>query len=141
MASPTHLLDTSALLAHYFDEPGAAEVDALWQDSGHEIAICTLTVPELHSRLVAELPELPEQIEHALERYFDELTSAIAVDRQVAEEAARLRAAARGRVPLVDACIAAAAVSTGAILVHRDPHFDRLPPERPRQLRLPERHG
>lgn len=31
MASVTHILDTSAILAHYFDEPGAAEVDAIWR--------------------------------------------------------------------------------------------------------------
>ena len=29
MASVTHILDTSAILAHYFDEPGADEVNVI----------------------------------------------------------------------------------------------------------------
>lgn len=137
MAAITHLLDTSALLAHYFDEPGAGEVDAIWQDPSNQPAICVLTIAELRARLIAEVRSLAES-ERALGLYVDELTSSVPVDRAVAEEAARLRAAATGRLPLVDACIAACASRHECLLVHRDPHLDRLP-KRIARLRLPDR--
>jgi predicted nucleic acid-binding protein len=137
VAAITHLLDTSALLAHYFDEPGAGEVDAIWQDPSNQPAICVLTIAELRARLIAEVRSLAES-ERALGLYVDELTSSVPVDRAVAEEAARLRAAATGRLPLVDACIAACASRHECLLVHRDPHLDRLP-KRIARLRLPDR--
>jgi predicted nucleic acid-binding protein len=134
----THLLDTSALLAHYFDEAGAAEVDAIWQEPSHNPAICVLTITELRGRLAIEVGSADE-IERVLDLYVNQLTSEAPVDRWVAEEAARLREASGGRLPLVDACIAACASRHGCVLVHRDPHFDRLPEESVARLRLPDR--
>lgn len=138
MARITHLLDTSALLAHYFDEPGAAEVDAIWQESDNKPAICVLSVPELKTRLREEVDDADEA-DRAFDLYVNQLTSSVSVDRAVADEAARLRELSPARLPLVDACIAGCASQHGCILVHRDPHLDALSAEAVRQLRLPDK--
>jgi predicted nucleic acid-binding protein len=49
MSTVTHVLDTSALLAHFFDEPGADVVQGLWA------ALRDLTVCLPVDRAVAEL--------------------------------------------------------------------------------------
>jgi predicted nucleic acid-binding protein len=135
MAAITHLLDTSAILAHFFDEPGADAVDAIWQDRTNKPAICVLSIPELRSRLAAELGDSGEA-ERVCGLYTDQLTVSVPVDRAAAELAADLRAATSSRLPLVDACIAACAALRDAILVHADPHMDPLPADRVRQIRL-----
>ena len=137
MAAITHILDTSAILAHYFDEPGAAEVDAIWQDRKNVIAICALTVPELKMRLHVEVNERAE-VNRAFKLYVDELTTTVPVDREVADEAAALRESAPSRLPLVDACIAGCARRHGCVLVHRDPHLAQLPGSF-LQLHLPDK--
>ena len=135
----THLLDTSALLAHYFDEPGAAEVESLWQESKNRIAICVLTLPEFRSRLRQEIKD-HEEVDQAYSLYVDSLTSQIAIDRSVAETAAEIRDATKTRLPLIDAVIAGCARQASAILVHRDPHMDTIPKEIVTQLRLPNKN-
>lgn len=138
MAKLTHLLDTSALLAHYFDEAGGAEVDALWQDPSNELAICVLTIAELRTRLAIELGDRQE-VDRVVGLYVDQLTRCVAVDRRIAEEAARLRETSRQRLPLVDACIAGSAKIHRCTLVHRDPHLDQIPATDLVQMRLPDR--
>ena len=134
----THLLDTSALLAHYFDEAGAEEVESLWQALDHRIALCVITLPEFKSRLRHEIADL-EEVEQAYRLYADHLTTQVPVDRQVAELAAEIRGVAASRVPLVDAIIAGCARHSDAVLVHRDPHMDAIPAGFVKQLRLPDR--
>ena len=101
----THVLDTSAILAHYFDEPGAALVEELWQDSGSRVGICVLTLPELKGRLAAEVPDR-QGVERAFSQYVDDLTVNLIVDRAAAESAMLLRESAETRLPLIDALIA-----------------------------------
>ncbi len=137
MAAITHILDTSAILAHYFDEPGAAEVDAIWQDKKNNPAICALTVTELKMRLHVEVNDRVE-VDRAFRLYVDELTAVVPVDRAVADEASALRELSPARLPLVDACIAGCAKLHRCILVHRDPHLAQLP-ETIRQLHLPDK--
>ncbi|HTP59548.1 MAG TPA: PIN domain-containing protein, partial [Spirochaetia bacterium] len=55
MSRITHVLDTSALLAHYFDEPGAELVQGLWSDGSSRLAISAVTVTELKGRLHGEI--------------------------------------------------------------------------------------
>lgn len=136
-SSITHLLDTSAILAHYFDEAGAAEVDAIWQQPGSKPAICVLTIPELRTRLDQELTDSTEA-QSAFDLYVNQLTTCVPIDRATADEAMRLRRASPSRLPLVDACIAGCAKKHNCFLVHRDPHMDQLPAEAVRQLRLPD---
>ena len=61
------------------------------------------------------------------------------MDRVVAELAWQIRNAIDGRIPLVDALIAATARAAGAVLVHRDPHMARIPRTLVEQLVLPQK--
>ncbi|MFB3906401.1 MAG: type II toxin-antitoxin system VapC family toxin [Acidobacteriota bacterium] len=130
--SVTHVFDTSALLAHYFGEPGAEELDRVWADPDNEIGICVLSLPELKTRLSAEVDD-PAEIARAFQAYADKLTVSLQVDRMVAERAIELREASRGRLPLVDSVIAATASCQSAILVHCDRHMAGIPEDRLRQ--------
>ncbi len=133
----THLLDTSALLAHFFDEPGADVVQGLWDTRAGKPGICAVTVTELKTRLKAELASEAEA-QQAVEAYLDELTVCLPVDRTVAEMAWQVKEACPERIPLVDALIAGTARAFNAVLVHRDPHLARIPREVLGQVLLPK---
>jgi predicted nucleic acid-binding protein len=139
VAAVSHLLDTSAILAHYFDEPGAAEVNAVWQQKSNKPAIRVLTIPELRTRLEAEGAD-PAEAERAFDLYVNQLTTCLPVDRASAEDAVRLRRLSPSRLPLVHACIAGCARRHDCLLVHRDPHMDQLPADAVKQLRLPDKN-
>jgi len=132
----THLLDTSALLAHYFGEPGDDVVDGLWQVPGNRIGICVLTLPELKTRLAETLADAAE-VARVFGLYVEHLTTSLSVDRAVVDIAVELRAAVPTRLPLTDAVIAACARRRSATLVHRDPHMAAIPPELVKQIVLP----
>jgi predicted nucleic acid-binding protein len=132
----THVLDTSALLAHYFDEPGADMVQRLWSSASGKPGICAVTVTELKTRLAEELVDEAEA-QQALDAYLDELTVCLPVDRKVAELAWQVRESASRRIPLVDALIAATARAFDAVLVHRDPHLACIPGKVVGQVVLP----
>ena len=134
--SVTHILDTSALLAHYFDEPGAEEVQGLWASGSGKPGICAVTVTELKVRLREELTEDAEA-EQAVEAYLEELTICLPVDRVVAELAWQVKESVSERIPLIDALIAVTARARNAVLVHRDPHLACIPREVVDQLVLP----
>jgi hypothetical protein len=134
----THVLDTSAILAHYFDEPGAELVERLWYDSANRIALCVLSMPELKGRLTVEVDDRQE-VERAFRQYVDELTVTLTVDRRTAESAMLLRESADTRLPLIDAVIAGCAHVHSAVLVHRDPHLASIPRELVRQVVLPDK--
>ena len=138
MSAVTHVLDTSAVLAHYFDEPGAEIVDRLWQDSGNRVGICVLTLPELRWRLQAEIED-EQEIDRAFREYVDDLTSSLVVDRTVANSAMTLRSEAAERLPLTDAIIAGCAYAAKAVLVHRDGHMESIPQRLVKQIVLPHR--
>ncbi|MDE0218542.1 MAG: PIN domain-containing protein [Spirochaetaceae bacterium] len=139
MSAVTHVLDTSAVLAHYFDEPGAEIVDGLWQDSRNRIAICVLTLPELRWRMQAEIED-EREIDRACQEYAGELTSSLVVDSAVAESAIALRREAE-RLPLTDAIIAGCAHAVSAVLVHRDRHMESIPQRLVSQIVLPRREA
>jgi predicted nucleic acid-binding protein len=135
MSRISHVLDTSALLAHYFDEPGAELVEKLWGDESARVAISAVTVAELKGRLHQEVSDDAEAAA-AADTYLNELTICLPVDRATAELACQLRLAAPDRLPLVDAIIAATARAAGAILVHKDPHMARIPADLVQQIAL-----
>jgi len=134
----THLLDTSALLVHYLDEAGAAEVDQLLAGGPARVAVSVITWVELARRL-AELVDDVKERDRVFQLYTEVLTSAVAVDVAVANEAIRLRAACPARVPMVDCLIAACAASRGLIFVYRDKHMDGLSAKNLKVMRLPEK--
>ena len=135
MSRITHVLDTSALLAHYFNEPGAGLVEGLWLDETLRIAVSAVTVAELKGRLHQEIADDGEATK-AADAYLNELSTCLPVDRATAEMAWQLRLVTPGRLPLVDALIAATARVAGAILVHKDPHLSQIPAGLVRQTPL-----
>ena len=130
-----YLLDTSALLAHYRDEEGAAKVQVLFEDDDASIAIASITLTEFSRRMNA-LGASRDVISTALENYCRVLSSVITIDESIARKAFLLGLEAESRLPMADALIAAAAHSVEAVLVHRDPHFAALPSESVKQQML-----
>ena len=135
MSRISHVLDTSALLAHYFNEPGAEVIERLWSDKFSSVAISAVTIAELKGRLHQEITDDGESAK-AADAYLNELTICLPVDRATAELAWQLQQAASGRLPLVDALIAATARAADAILVHKDPHMSQIPGGLVRQIAL-----
>ena len=132
----THLLDTSALLAHYLAEPGAERVQALFEDDAVLAGASILSLYEFELRLhqlgVDEVTRATE-----LNRYRALLNDIVVVDEAVRSEAIRLRTSATAHVAAMDILIAAAASLKKATLVHRDPHFTAIPPSLLKQEVLP----
>ena len=133
----THLLDTSAILAHFLDEPGADEVESLLACGPSVVALAAPSWVELDTRL-RELVSEVEERENVFLQYTVSLTTLLPVDAESCLAAIRLRNTAPGRLPLADALIAGVAEVAGLILVHRDPHFDTIPGMK--VLRLPSKH-
>ncbi len=133
----THLLDTSAILAHYLDEPGADEVNSLLAKGAGAVALAAPSWVELDMRL-RELVSEEKARNHAFLQYTTSLTTLLPVNAESCLAAIRFRNAAPARLPLADALIAGVADAAGLILVHRDPHFDTIPGLK--VLRLPSKH-
>ncbi len=135
MAQVTHVLDTSALLAHAFQEPGWERVRGLLHD---ETAVLGLPAPvlfEFQVRLqeMGVLAQHPETVAE-YEALFD---VALPVDNPVAHTAFQLKRDTPERLPAIDALIAACAKVHDAVLVHRDPHLARIPAHLLKQEVLP----
>lgn len=135
----TRLLDTSALLAHFFNEPGQVVVSELMSSSDLTVGISVLTIYELSTRL-RSLGLDVRDIENTITAYTQALDFVAPVTQDIALLAADLRARATHRIAAVDVLIAATAVSNTATLVHRDPHFTFLPPGTPNQIILPDKN-
>lgn len=133
----THLLDSSAFFAFFFDEPGAKQVAALFQDPGISVGISALTSVELWARLKAEGRE--SAFEQEWNDHLPLFDRVVPADLPVCLHAVTLRRSAVGRLPAVDALIAASAALAGATLVHRDPHFAGIPEHLLKQDVLPSR--
>jgi predicted nucleic acid-binding protein len=134
----THVLDTSAILAHYLKEPGAEDVNRILSRGPDEIGVSILSLPELHTRL-GELVSDLQEVERVFHSYTGVLAIPLPATRAVADAAIELRSKVRPRLPLVDAFIAATAKEQDAILVHRDPHMAAIPMELLKQLALPSK--
>jgi predicted nucleic acid-binding protein len=128
----THLLDSSALLALYYDEGGSQQVRQLFEEDDTPILLSVLSVSEFWSRLKSEGHESAFESEwKQQQQLFDHILN---VDWSVTERAIAIRRATPARLPMVDALIAATASLHNAVLVHRDPHFRAIPPKLLRQL-------
>lgn len=130
-----YLLDTSALLAHYRNEEGAAKVQLLFEDDDASIAIASITLTEFSRRMNA-LGASRDDISTALGNYCRVFSSVITIDEPIARKAFLLGLESEPRIPVADALIAAAAHSAEAVLVHRDPHFAALPSKSIKQQML-----
>jgi predicted nucleic acid-binding protein len=120
------LLDTTALLAHFRNEPGAAQVQAILDDRDQDVLISAVSITEFARRLEALGAAVIDARSITLE-YTSLADIIIPVDAAIAIRAFELGSACTARLPLADALIAACAGVHEAVLVHRDPHFDALP--------------
>ena len=132
----THLLDTSALLAHYLAENGAERVQALFEDAAVEAGASILSLYEFELRLHQLGVDAATGVTE-LNRYRALLTEVVDVTEAVRGEAIRLRTSATRHVAAMDVLIAASASVGNATLVHRDPHFAALPANLLKQEVLP----
>lgn len=132
----THVLDTSAILAHYFDEPGAEQVNALLTDNAVEVGVSAIALLDLKSRLSASVSDLAEA-RRAYRLYAEELIAAIPVTREIVAAAEEILQQTHGQLTLLEAVAAATARNEHAILVHRDPNLARLPGSLLQQCALP----
>lgn len=130
----THVLDTSAWLAHLFQEPGASQITSLFKDSNNRVGVSVLSLVEVYTRLRAVGRE--KEFKRMIEYYGYLFTSFLPVSESIALQATALRSLATSRLPTIDALIAATAAQHGAILVHRDPHFLSLATEEVNQQSL-----
>lgn len=130
------LLDSSALLAHYFGEP-RAEMVRDYLASG-EAVIAAPTTLEFRIRL-AVLGVPHTIIEDSLRRYRLAFCDVVPIDDAVVDRAWEIRRATPTRLPTVDAFIAACASLRGATLVHADEHMAAIPATLVTQVRLPIR--
>lgn len=122
----TYLLDTSALLAHYRDEVGAARVQALFEREEDELLLASVSLPEFARRL-KDLGASPDKAREVLQQYRQAVGEVVAVDAEVADASFDLLCQLPERLPLVDALIAASALTRRACLVHRDAHLRAIP--------------
>lgn len=132
----THLLDTSALLAHYLGEPGAERVQVLFEDEAVVAGTSILSLYEFELRL-HQLGVDATNRAAELNRYRALLNEVVEVGESVRSEAIRLRTSATTHVAAMDVLIAAAASVKNATLVHRDPHFAAVPGSLLKQEILP----
>lgn len=121
-----YLLDTSAVLAHFRNEPGADRVQELIEEEGSEILIATPTLVEFRRRM-KELGATARAIDDAISAYEEMADGIVSIDKAAAEAAWQLSRASGRRLPLVDSLIAGAARAVTAVLVHRDPHMAAIP--------------
>jgi predicted nucleic acid-binding protein len=133
----THLLDSSAFFAFFFDEPGRQRVEELLREPAVEIGLSVLTSLELWARLRAEGHDAV--FEQEWEDYLPLFERIVSVDLPLCLKAVELRRAATARLPTIDSLIAAAAVEYDAVLVHRDPHFTTIPSHLLKQEMLPDK--
>lgn len=131
----TYLLDTSAVLAHVRNEPGAGLVQELFERDDFSVFLCSVSLAELARRL-RDLGATPEEAWATIDGYRQAVDGVVPVDEVVARESDRILVQTPARLPLVDALIAAAASSRGAVLVHRDAHMRTIPTSHVRQLDL-----
>jgi predicted nucleic acid-binding protein len=132
------LLDTSALLTHLLDEPGADIVQEHLAAGSEHAHVSAPTLAELERRLAELVPDEGER-DSILDQYCLQLCTLVDVDRASVEASIQLRRGSRNRLPLVDALIAGCAMRDGMMLIHRDEHLAGIPTKLLHQLCLPDR--
>lgn len=138
MAQVTHVLDTSALLAHAFQEPGWERVRQLLREDAVVLGLSAAVLFELHVRLQERGVLTPHP--NAVAEYEALFDVAIPVDAAVAKTAFELKRDTPERLPAIDSLIAACAKIHDAVLVHRDPHLAHIPAHLLRQEVLPAKN-
>ena len=123
------LLDTSALLAHYYHENGEVAVEQLLQSG--EAWVAAPTWLEMRINITAH------NADAVVRAYQGIVAGTVDITREIAEAAFTIRTSSNQRIPAVDSLIAAAAFLRGFRLVHRDKHMARVPQHLVPQTILP----
>ena len=121
------LLDTSAILAFLCAEEGAADVEKLLRAAarGNLTAYASFaTVAELFSAAMKRAGR--ERAEYYLSVVKAWPVTWVQSDEDLCVSAGALKSS--HKMSLADAFIAATAIRHGAVLVHKDPEFEALPP-------------
>ena len=121
----SYLLDSSALLAFFYGEPGARRVMEILSDDRSGTGLSVLSVGEFWSSLRAQGWE--SAFDDEWRRASEAVDELVPVSLPVVFRSLELRRAAPARLPHVDALIAATAAVRADILVHCDPHFLSIP--------------
>lgn len=124
-----YVLDTSALVAYFKDEPGADQVEAMLRRPA-SLLLPFMAVMEL--RYVLARTFSPPQVDGIIETLRASGAPTIESDPAWGAGAARLKA--QGGLSLADAWIASLALLHDAELIHRDPEFDGVDGLRTRKL-------
>jgi predicted nucleic acid-binding protein len=132
----THVFDTTAILAHYFHQPGAEQVNDLLAANSVEVGIPASELLELKSQLARTLPD-PTEARRAFHLYADELITTLPVTRTIITRAVGILEKADGQLDQREAILAATAHDENAVLVHRNPRLARLPATILQQCALP----
>ena len=133
-----HLLDTSAILVHFLDEPGADLVTDILSSGKRNVFLSAPTWAELERRL-HELLLNQEDVERVWVSYTQELCGFLPLDEASVRAAIELRRSSSERLPLVDSLIAGCAFANNMILVHRDAHMEKFQDSRSREISLPKK--
>lgn len=123
-----YVLDTSALLALYQDESGAAAVARIFEtrDKGEAtISVSFITIFEITYLAMARGGDQGASSLLFQVRSLD--MEEIWPDDDLLWQAGAIKA--QGGLSVADAFVAASARVAGAVLVHRDSEFDRLDPD------------
>lgn len=132
----THLLDTTALLAHYLAEKGGSRVQELFENDSCITGASVLSFYEFELRLHILKTDAKTRI-NVTTKYKALLDEVVDIDLSVISEALRLRISATSQISAIDTLIASCASLNGATLVHRDPHFGAIPSSFLKQEVLP----
>jgi predicted nucleic acid-binding protein len=132
----THVFDTTAILAHYFHQPGAEQVNDLLTDNSVEVGLPATELLELRSQLARTLPD-SAVARRAFHLYADELITTIPITRAIVTRAEGLLEKTDGAIDQREAILAATAHEENAILVHRNPRLGCLPAALLQQCALP----
>jgi predicted nucleic acid-binding protein len=127
------VLDTSAVLALRSEERGADRVEEILRRASAgrwEVLLSFMTRMEVLYRVTADEDE--ESARSALRLLESSGIRWVSCEEVILEEAARIKA--RGGLSVADAWIASTALHHGAVLVHKDPEFERIPEIRKERL-------
>jgi len=116
-----YVLDTSALVSYFKDEPGAGKVEPVLRQSS-SFLLPFMAIMELRYVLARTFP--PRRVDQIIRTL--RASGAPIVESDPAWGAAAARLKARGGLSLADAWIASLALMHDAQLVHNDPEFDRV---------------
>jgi len=116
-----YVLDTTAIVAYFKDEPSADEIEALLAQPAN-ILLPFMTIMEAQYVLARTFP--PSQVEQFIVTLRG--LGAPIIESTPSWGAAAARLKARGGLSLADAWIASLAIMHDAELVHKDPEFHRV---------------